>query len=271
MAETKDKQEEREEEEVFGASRLAARQVFEVIRRDGEEELLRPNSSLVWSGIAAGILISFSVLGEAFFLARLPDASWSTLIASFGYSAGFLMVILGRMQLFTENTITPIMPLSENPKRFCRPVLRLWSIVFLANMVGTIIAAAFIIYTNVLIPDYFEAVLGISRHVAELSAGQALLRGVPAGILIAAIVWMLPPSGGAAAFFVILFFTYRIALGEFTHVIAGSVEVFALVFHGELGIGAAVFGSIVPTLISNVIGGTAVFALLARYQVHEEV
>lgn len=271
MTETESEQEEREEEEVEEASRLAAWQIFEVIRRDGEEELERPTSSLIWSGIAAGILISFSVLGEAFLLARLPDAEWSTLIASFGYSAGFLIVILGRMQLFTENTITPIMPLSENPKKFCVPVLRLWSIVFLANMVGTTIAAAFIAYTNVLIPEYFDAVLDISKHVAELSAGQSLLRGIPAGILIAAIVWMLPSSGGASSFFVILFFTYLIALGEFTHVIAGSVEMIVLVFNGNIGLGAAVFGSIVPTLIGNVIGGTAVFALLARYQVHEEV
>ncbi|MBO6785017.1 MAG: formate/nitrite transporter family protein [Alphaproteobacteria bacterium] len=273
MSETETEQEEeiREEEEVAEAARLAAWQIFEVIRRDGEEELERPTSSLVWSGIAAGILISFSVLGEAFFLARLPDAEWSTLIASLGYSAGFLIVILGRMQLFTENTITTILPLSHRPKTLLMPVARLWGIVFAANMVGTTIAAAFIAYSGAIVPPYFEAVIDISQKVADLSAGEALIRGIPAGILIAGIVWMLPSSTGAGSFLVILAFTYLIALGEFTHVIAGSVEVIALVFTGDISLGHAVFQSIVPTFVGNVIGGTPVFALLARCQVMDEL
>jgi len=264
-------QEVQDETEVVEAARLSAWQIYEVIRRDGEEELERPTLSLLWSGTAAGILISFSVLGEAFFNARLPDTQWSTLIGSMGYTAGFLIVILGRMQLFTENTITTILPLSHTPSRYCLPVLRLWLLVFGANMIGTTIAAAFIAYSNVLIPEYFEAVLDISRHVAHLSAGETLLRGIPAGILIAAIVWMLPSSSGAGTFLVIFLFTYLIALGEFTHVIAGSVEVGVLVFNGEIGIGAAVFGFIAPAFAGNVIGGTAVFALLARRQVAKEL
>lgn len=271
MAINESEQKEREEAEVVEALRLAAWQIFEVIRRDGEEELVRPTSSLIWSGIAAGILISFSVLGEAFLVARLPDTDWATLIASLGYSAGFLIVIMGRMQLFTENTITTVLPLSRKPKALFLPVVRLWGIVFGANMIGTTIAAAFIVFSGAFIPLYFDAIIEISTKVAELSAWEALIRGIPAGILIAAIVWMLPSASGAGSFLIILFFTYLIALGEFTHVIAGSVEVIALVFNSNIGLGAAVFGSIVPTLIGNVIGGTVVFALLARYQVLEEV
>lgn len=260
-----------EETELAEAARLSAWQIYEVIRRDGVEELERPRTSLIWSGIAAGILISFSVLGEAFFKARLPDAGWSTLIASFGYSAGFLLVILGRMQLFTENTITTILPLSQNPKKYATPVIRLWSIVFAANMVGAAIAAAFITFSNVLIPDYFDAVRAISLHVAELSFGATLLRGIPGGILIAALVWMLPSSTGAGSFLIILTVTYLIALGEFTHVIAGSVEVFVIAFNGDISAGGAILGFVVPAFIGNVIGGTAVFALLARCQVFSEV
>ncbi len=264
-------QEEREAEEVAEAHRLAAWQIFEVVRRDGEDELDRPTFSLVWSGIAAGVLISFSVLGEAFFLARLPDTEWSTLIASFGYSAGFLIVILGRMQLFTENTITTILPLSDNPRECWLPVTRLWLIVFGANMAGAAIAAAFIALSGVLIAPYFNAVLDISIHVAELSFLETLIRGIPAGILIAAIAWMLPSCSGSASFFVILAFTYLIALGEFTHVVAGSVEVFVLFFNGNLSLFGAVAEFILPAFIGNVIGGTAIFALLARCQVMDEL
>lgn len=271
MNETLDKDEIVDETEVVEAARLSAWQVFEVIRRDGVEEIERPNSSLFWSGMTAGLLISFSVLGEAFFLARLPETEWSTLIASFGYSAGFLLVILGRMQLFTENTITTVIPLSENPSKYWRPVIRLWSIVFGANMVGAVIAAAFITFSGVLIPEYFDAVIAISLHVSDLSAGETIIRGIPAGILIAAIVWMLPSLSGGGSFLAILLFTYLIALGEFTHVVAGAVEVAILVFNGNIGPGNAILGFIAPALLGNIIGGTAVFTLLAHRQVLKEI
>lgn len=66
-------QHEHEESSVKNATRLSARLIYEVIRRDGEEELTRPTASLIWSGIAAGVLISLSVLGEAIFRANMAD------------------------------------------------------------------------------------------------------------------------------------------------------------------------------------------------------
>ena len=79
------------------ATALAPRLIYEIIRREGEEEINRTARSLIWSGIAAGILISFSVLGEAIFRTYLPDTPARFLIENLGYSFGFLLVILGRM------------------------------------------------------------------------------------------------------------------------------------------------------------------------------
>jgi formate/nitrite transporter FocA (FNT family) len=72
-----------EEKAIQDAGRLSSKMIYEVIRRDGEEELHRPTASLLWSGMTAGLLISFSVLGEAIFRTYLPDApngptSWRT-------------------------------------------------------------------------------------------------------------------------------------------------------------------------------------------------
>ena len=99
-----------DEASVFRASRLSARLIYEVIRRDGEEELERPTVSLIYSGIAAGILISLSVITQAVLKHHLPEADWAILIEALGYSVGFMVVIFGRMQLFTENTITTVLP-----------------------------------------------------------------------------------------------------------------------------------------------------------------
>ncbi|WP_425092147.1 formate/nitrite transporter family protein [Tropicimonas sp. S265A] len=260
-----------EEYAVRDATRLNSKLIYEVIRRDGEEELERPANSLIWSGIAAGILISFSVLGEAIFRAYLPDEAWRYLIENIGYSFGFLLIILGRMQLFTENTITTILPLVAERSLECLfAVLRLWSIVLAANIVGALIAAAFITTSGAVSDDLLLVVNDLSYHATGFPAMEAFLRAIPAGILVASIVWMMPGQNGSDVLLILLF-TWLIAAGDFTHIIAGSVEMWVLVIQGELGASAALFQFFIPVLAGNVVGGTAVFTLLAWGQVKAEV
>ena len=59
--------------------------IYEVVRRLGEEEMARPVTSLWWSGVAAGLSISFSLLAQAILQTHLPEAPWRPLIGSFGY------------------------------------------------------------------------------------------------------------------------------------------------------------------------------------------
>ena len=82
--------------------------VYEAIRREGEFELDREMSALVWSGFAAGLSMGFSFLMEALLTYYLPQEKWVPLLSKFGYSIGFLIVVLGRQQLFTENTLTSL-------------------------------------------------------------------------------------------------------------------------------------------------------------------
>lgn len=260
-----------ERDVVEEVSPLSPRLIFEAIRRGGEEELERPAKALWFSGIAAGILISFSVLAEALLRAKLPDVEWRYVLENAGYSVGFLLVILGRMQLFTENTITTVVPVLTSPTRamFGR-VGMLWTTVLAANVVGAFAVATFFAYGPVLAPDVRQAFTDLSHHATGMGALEGLMRGIPAGVLIAALVWMLPGAkGGEIALIVI--FTWLIALGDFTHIVAGSVEMAFLAVQGEIGAGQAVFGFFLPVLAGNVIGGTAVFTLLTWAQIKPEV
>lgn len=260
-----------DEHQVVEGARLPARVVYEIIRRDGLAEIERPASSLVWSGVAAGLVISFSVVGMGLLRIHLPDAPWRPLVESFGYSLGFLLTILGRLQLFTENTITTVIPLCHWPSaRMFLATLRLWSVVFAANLVGTLFAAVFIIYSGAFEIEAAAAMVEISRHMMEYGTVEKFVRGIPAGILIAAIVWVLPSAVGTAIW-VILIFTYVISLGGFTHIVAGSTEAFLLLVIGEIGPGRLVGDFLVPVFAGNVVGGTLIFALLAYAQVKGEI
>jgi len=260
-----------ERETVLEASRLSAVTVYSIVLREGEEELRRPTASLWWSGVAAGIGIATSILGRAVIRSGAdPGASYLALVEGLGYSFGFVLVIMSRLQLFTENTLSAVLPLLAEPTRdrFYRTA-RLWSVVLAANLLGAFVTAAITMHAGVLSAEILESILEISRHLAELSPTTSLLRGIPAGFFIAAVVWMLPSSEGAEVLVIILF-TWLIAAGGFTHVVAGSVEIFNLVVLGELGPIRAFTHHILPMLGGNVVGGTGLFAMLAHAQVSEE-
>ncbi|WP_189499735.1 formate/nitrite transporter family protein [Algimonas arctica] len=260
-----------EEDSVKDAAELSSKLIYEVIRRDGAEELSRPLVSLLWSGVAAGMIMGLSVIGEAIFRTHMPDTPARFLVENLGYSLGFLVVILGRMQLFTENTITTVLPLMAEPTlaMFTR-VVRLWAVVLAANVVGAFVAGIFFMHTSAIPPELLPAMLELSKHALDLSAEDAFMRAIPAGILIAAIVWMLPQAK-FSAFFVILIFTWLIAAGEFSHIIAGSVEMAILVVTGNLDFQGAVIGFFLPVLAGNIVGGTAIFTMMAWGQVRHEV
>ncbi len=253
-------------------TKLSALAVYSIILREGEEEMHRPKTSLWWSGVAAGLGISTSVLMVGVMRAALgADHPYLGLFQAFGYTFGFVLVILCRLQLFTENTITPILPFLAAPSRDkLYDIARLWSIVFVANMVGTATTALLAVHGGILSPEVLGGILDISRHVAGFTWSEALLRGIPSGFFIAALVWMMPSAKGSELLLIIMF-TWLIAAGDFTHVVAGSNEIFVLMFNGELGIGAAFAVHILPMLIGNIIGGTGLFAMLAYGQVHDEM
>ena len=262
---------EEERQDVEEHQKLRQLAVYEVVRSEGIEELARPTPSLLFSGVTAGLSLGFSVVAEGALHAALPDAAWRPLVENFGYSVGFLIVILARQQLFTEITLTAVLPVIYKPSwRKFIALARLWSVVFLANMVGTIlIALAFA--SGLLLPDkILRGMLDVSRHLAELSPAQAFFRAILAGWLIATLVWMLPAAETARGM-VIIVMTYLIALFDLAHVVAGTVEIALLVFLDELGIGVAFIRFILPMLLGNIIGGSALFALLAHGQVVHEI
>ena len=249
----------------------SAKVVHEVVRLQGDEELDRPVQSLLFSGFAAGVAISTSLLAEAFLHMRLPSAAWTELVVASGYTVGFVIVILGKLQLFTESTVTAVLPLATHPTgRNLGRLLRLWSVVFLANMAGTLLVAALVANRIIVGPDQLEAAIAVSMAILAHDPQTTLLTAMPAGFLIASIAWILPNARGTE-FWVITLVTYVIALGGFSHVVAGSAEAWVLMLTGQTSFAGAVGGFILPALVGNITGGTGLFAVVAHGQVRHEI
>jgi formate/nitrite transporter FocA (FNT family) len=246
---------------------IGAHIVHETIRREGEDEFKRPSAALAWSGLAAGLSMGFSLVAEALLAAHLPESGWSALISKSGYSVGFLIVVLGRQQLFTESTLTAILPLlSRRNLKTALSVARLWSVVLVANLIGTCIFAFCIARTGIFNAHTRQFLAMVSQPLPDSTFWVVLLRAIFAGWLIALMVWMLPAAESAKVSIIIIV-TYLIGLGGFNHVIAGSNKMFYEIAVGQLSWGYYFARFLAPTLLGNIIGGVSLVAFLGHAQV----
>ncbi len=259
-----------EEREVDKNQPPRAAVLHETIRIQGDHELERSVAALWWSALAAGLTMGLSLMAMGLFKSRLADVEASHVIASLGYSAGFLAVILARQQLFTENTITAVLPVMSKPTlgNFGR-LLRLWGVVLVGNLCGTLLVAYVMLHLPIFDTKTDEAFLEIGRKVMENDVTHMFSKGIVSGWMIATMVWMIA-SMEAAKIWIIVLITYLMALGDFTHIVVGSAEAGYLVFAGELSWQDFWLVFAGPTLAGNIIGGSFIFALISHAQIRSE-
>ncbi|NLS54898.1 formate/nitrite transporter family protein [Hafnia alvei] len=250
-------------------SRAAA--VHEIIRQEGTKELERDIWALLWSALAAGLSMGASLMAKGIFHVKLDGVPGAFLLENFGYTFGFIIVIMARQQLFTENTLTAVLPVMTKPNKTNFVLLmRLWGLVLFGNLIGTGLVAFIFWYLPVFDVETREAFVTISQQVMSNSPTEMFANAVISGWIIASMVWMFP-SAGAAKIWVIIIMTYLVAIGDLTHIVVGSVEVLYLVFSGHLNWQAFLYPFALPTLAGNIIGGTFIFALISHAQIRNEL
>lgn len=254
-----------------GPTPPSARIIHEIIREDGEEELERGVPALVWSAFGAGLSMGFSFLTMGLLKSGLPEATWSKLVTSFGYTIGFLIVVLGRQQLFTESTLTAVLPLLiRKDAATAFRTARLWAVVLVFNIVGTFLFAWLISHHQLFEEGINEALKVLAAESLKDLFWPMLIKSILAGWLIALMVWLIP-GAGQARLWLILIITYVVAIGQFSHIIAGSVEAAYNVFIGQISFGQYFTRFMIPTLIGNTVGGVSLVALLNHAPVRSEL
>lgn len=245
--------------------------IHEHIRQDGEKELERDAMALLWSAIAAGLSMGASLLAKGIFHVNLDGVPGSFLLENLGYTFGFIIVIMARQQLFTENTVTAVLPVMQKPTggNFML-LMRLWSVVLLGNLIGTGLAAYAFEYMPIFDEQTRDAFVTIGMDVMRNTPGEMFANAIISGWIIATMVWMFP-SAGAAKIVVIIIMTWLVALGDLTHIVVGSVEILYLVFNGTIHWSEFFWPFALPTLAGNICGGTFIFALISHAQIRNDM
>jgi formate/nitrite transporter FocA (FNT family) len=232
---------------------------------EGASAIEYPAGRLALSGFAAGLELGLSLLFVG--IARsMATGVWSKpaveLLVATMSSFGFIAVILGRSELFTEQTTLAIMPILSGKKSVVE-VGRLWAIVYVSNLIGAALCAAFIVYVGPALEVIEKPVFGeIATTLVKHSAGVIFASAILAGWLMGLLSWLVAAARDTISQVLLIWiFTGAISLGHLHHSIFGANEVLGGVFSGHNWAGE--FGHfLLWATLGNAVGGAGFVALL---------
>jgi formate/nitrite transporter FocA (FNT family) len=193
-------------------------------------EYKRSNKRLFVSSLSAGLEIGFSIflMGILFtlFHAKVSSEILHVLV-SIAYPLGFIFVIIGRSELFTEHTTLAILPVL-NKTRSVRSLFTLWGIILIGNLIGGYIIGAILVYFAPEIGIISnEAFIHLAHKVLDIPLHMILISAIIAGWLMGLLSWLVASSQETISrVFMIILVTATIGIGGLHHSIVGSIEVF---------------------------------------------
>ncbi len=241
--------------------RPTANQIYQQVSLNGKRELTRSTTSLAMSGTAGGLLMGLTGLSVAILMAMVGNTPGGRLAAMFFYPIGFMAVILGRSQLFTENTLYPVALMLAEKKHFVS-TLRLWSIVFPANIFGSLLFALLVVKTGALRPEFLDQLSKLGVEAVSITAAHAFWSGVMGGWIIATVAWLVSASHSITGSVMLIWtLTFIVGIGHFSHCIASSGEILSSVLNGKVT-ALAFLEWLAPATAGNICGGVLLVTLL---------
>ena len=254
------------EETAVETQRLTAHEIFDAATENARSELKRSPRSLAVSGFAGGVTLGLTGIGMASMLATLGPGGWQELVAYCIYPVGFIAVIIGRQQLFTENTLYPVVLVLDERKYFLS-TLRLWAVVFFSNVAGAVAFAALVIHTLALKPEISTKLIGLGFSAAQGSFSHFFWSGVVGGWLIALVAWMVTASHWTIGQVVMIWLlTFIVGIGHFAHCIVTSCEILSAVMAHAIST-CQYLQWLAPATLGNIVGGVFIVSVLNYGQV----
>ncbi len=243
-------------------TRPSADLILERVVETGREALRRSPSELTFSALFAGLAMGLTGLGVAAALAEGASQTAAYLL----YPLGFLAVILGRAQLFTENTLYPVVVSLDDRDRVGLTA-RLWAIVFAANVLGTLAFAFLAVRTGALSPEIERELRTLGAETVEGGFGRTFFSGVLGGFVIALVAWIVEALDDSAGRLLIIFaLTFVVGLAHLDHCIASAAYVLGDTLDGGTSVGQFAQWLAAATL-GNIAGGVGIVTVLNYGQV----
>src|SRR5438270_11991476 len=248
------------------STRRSAEEILEHVIENARDELSRSTIGLLFSGLAGGLSMGLTGLAVALALSYLGKGPIQEFFSFFFYPIGFIVVIIGRAQLFTENTLFPVVLVLDERKHFLN-TLRLWAPVFISSVAGAVFFGWLVMKTGALSHNFADSLADLGLQAASGNFTFNFAKGIIGGWLIALVAWMVTASHWTIGQIAVTWMlTFIVGAGHFSHCIASSAEIVAAIMSGHLHF-SNYFQWLLPATLGNILGGVSIVSLLNFGQV----
>jgi formate/nitrite transporter FocA (FNT family)/nucleotide-binding universal stress UspA family protein len=247
--------------------RFSSDEVFQRLVADADHEIASGTRELFFSALAAGFAITITFLVYA----SMRVTADGKVVAALLYPLGFVYIIIGGYQLYTENTLPPV-ALTLERLASIPTLFRHWLIVLCGNFTGGALGAVVLAHGGVFDGATAEMAVTISAKGIETSAWSLFFKGAFAGLIVAGVVWLDFAARETISRLAIVYLAFlAIPLGNLFHVVVSFTESVYLILVPAYDLGAvtAMTEFVIPVLAGNTLGGIVLVTVVNYYQTSE--
>lgn len=242
-------------------------EVFQRIIAVADEEATTGPRELFFSGLAAGFAITVTYLLYASLTAATGG---DPILSALLYPLGFVFIILGGYQLYTENTLPPVVLVLERLASVPR-LLAIWAVVVLGNFAGGGIGALVLARTGVLSPDGAAAAAALATKGVQTPFWDLFYKAAFAGLIVAGVVWLMYAVRDSLTRLLVVYLAFlAIPFGNLFHVVVSFTELMYLVFTGQGALVGGLVGFVLPVFLGNTAGGVLLVTVVNYFQTTDE-
>ena len=246
--------------------RFSADEIFQRIIAAADEEVTSGTRELFFSGLAGGFAITVTFL---LYASLYGTTGGDPILSALLYPLGFIFIILGDYQLYTENTLPPVALVLERLSSL-PSLLRIWAVVLVSNVFGGMLGALALATTDVLSADAAAAAAGFAEKAIATSQLTLFSKAVFAGLIVAGVVWVDYSLRDSISRLVLIYIAFlAIPFGNLYHVVVSATEMFYLVFIGELALSVGLWQFVLPVLLGNSVGGVVLVTVVNYFHTTE--
>jgi formate-nitrite transporter family protein len=239
--------------------------IYERTKEEGERRLERPLLEEISTALAAGFDIVAGILALALVESQLEHVTGkhaAHVLGSLAFGIGFVFLIVGRGELFTENFLVPIAGLDHRKGASWRNLAKLWLTSPFFNVLGGLVIILIVTSHSVLPYGTGKTMVGLAGTIHANGVLALFLSAVFGGALITAMTWFVEGQTSMLVRAVVAWAAgFLLALGSFNHVVVVTLE---LIFGYRYGIHmhwSFIAGNFGLAAAGNVVGGLGLVTL----------
>src|SRR5215210_8167252 len=243
------------------------KQIYEQTRKEGQRRLSRPPLELAATAFVGGFDVAVGVVAYAL-ARRSVHGDASDLVAAIAFGVGFVFIVVGRSELFTENFLIPVAGLERrNPSSWLK-LGELWLVALVVNVAGGVIVAVIVTSRSVLPRGTDVPLVALAERIAERSTLASLLSALVAGALMTVMTWFVEGAADSLGVRIVMAWLVGsvLVLGSFNHAIVGTIELlYGLRFGAGIG-WDQLLANLGISVAGNLVGGLALVTFVRSAQ-----